>query len=132
MEKAVASKIHEEINAAVNDVLKKYGFTLAPSSMRYGDYDLSMTLKAKAVNEDGKKEISPQVQIWAKNRLASFDPRFNDVPKEDIFSKKWFVSGLGYCTIEDYNTRRQKYPFDVRAEDGQSWRVSPRSVKFER
>jgi hypothetical protein len=131
MERSVAAKIHEEINSAVNEVLKKYGFTLAPSNMRYGDYDLSMTIKANAINESGKKEINPQLMRWAKNRLASFDPRWNDVPMEDIFSKKWFVSGIGYCTIEDYNTRRRKYPFDVRAEDGKGWRVTARSIKFE-
>lgn len=132
MERSVAAKLHEELNDAINGVLQKYGFALSPSRMSYGDYDTSMQIKAKAVNENGKKSLSPTVMFWAKNDLAANDPRWNDVPPEDIFSKKWFISGLGFCSIEDYNNRRRKYPFDVRTEDGQGYRVTPRSIKFER
>lgn len=132
MERSVAAKLHEELSDAINGVLKKYGFVLQPSRMSYGDYDISMSIKAKAVNENGKKSLAPSVMHWAKQELAVSDPRWNDVPAEDIFSKKWYVAGLGFCSIEDFNSRRRKYPFDVRTESGQGYRVTPRSIKFER
>ena len=132
MERSVAAKINNEVHAAVDEVLKKYGFTLDRNSMRYGDYDLSFTIRASSKNEDGKKNIAPSVMHWAKRELESNDKRWADVPEEDIFGKKWYVAGLGFCTIEDYNSRRRKYPFNVRTEAGRSYRTTSSSIKFER
>jgi len=131
MERSVATKLHKELNDAINEVLQKYGYTLSPSSMRYGDYDISMSIKAKAVNENGKKSINPTVMYWAREELSRSDVRWNDVPKEDIFNKKWYIAGLGFCSIEDFNSRRRKYPFDVKTEDGRSYRVTSNLIKFE-
>jgi hypothetical protein len=63
---------------------------------------------------------------------ATYTGAGNGVTQEDIFSKKWYVAGLGFCSIEDFNSRRRKYPFDVKTESGQGYRVTSRSIKFER
>lgn len=113
--------IHEEIDAAIKAIGRKYNFTVEHSHCSYDDEGFKLTLNATQLNADGSKKSDGRIDSLIKGAIkyhTGVEPimgiglRFTD------------ASGVIY-EITNYNTRARKYPIEYRRlSDGAGFKAS--------
>lgn len=130
MTKNEIKSITSEVEAELNRILQKYNMSSDTFHVKYSDYSIKFTFETSKKNVVGIKQASPQLNMMAIKALQN---------PENPSHKQWFgintvlgekmnVDHLGYCLIEDFNTRARAYPFVVVTSDGKRYKVPAAAI----
>ena len=102
--------IHEEIDAAIKAIGRKYNFTVDRSSCSYDNYGFKLTLSATQLNADGSRKTDARIDSLIKSAIKDHT---GVEPIIGIGLRFTDASGVAY-EITNYNTRARKYPIEYR------------------
>lgn len=125
MTKAEIATIHNEINAAIANVLARHNLQTNGSNIRYSDSDFTYKMKVNILDTTtGLKKISNEILGNAYWLLAKNGYRVAEGSVESLFGKELETSTIGKIKLVDVDTKKHKYPFIVQSNNGNRYKLS--------
>ena len=125
MTKAEIATIHNEINAAIANVLAKHNLQANGSNIRYSDSGFTYKMKVNILdNATGSKKISNVMIGNAYWLLVKNGYHVAEGSVESIFGKELETPTIGKIKLVDVDTKKHKYPFIVQSNNGNRYKLS--------
>lgn len=125
MTKAEIATIHNEINAAIANVLARHNLQANGTNIRYSDSDFTYKIKVNILDTaTGSKKVSNEMLGNAYWLLAKSGYRVAEGSVESIFGKELETPTIGKIKLIDVDTKKHKYPFIVQSNNGNRYKLS--------
>ena len=128
MTREEAKNFSNDINSAIESVLRKYNLTKKSGGVKFGEREVKFNITMEQLNNDGSYKADPYTETMLKHEFSTWG--IQSIPSTIVGSKIRSFSGKEFV-ITGYNRKAQKYPVEAQEiKTGQMYKMSARGLQF--